>query len=376
MKKLTRPILLVGTPETTPDLPYATGFWAPDPVVALCDGQRRELVVSELEQGRAEQLASGRRGLHVHTPGSLGLEGRKRRRLSQWALALLRAAGAKAVLVSPSFPHGVAVALEKAGIRVQVAKDALFPSRATKSDAEIACIRESQRAAAAAMRAAVATIRGARIDKRGFLRSGNARLRAEAVQACVHHELLARRCLCRDVIVAGGRQAADPHERGRGVLRAHEGIVIDIFPQHMESGYWGDVTRTVVRGRAPEALRRMHAAVREAHGDAMARITPRAALRSAHAAAEAALKRHGFVTESREGRPVGFIHSTGHGVGLAIHEAPSIAPVPGRFRAGQVVTVEPGLYYPDIGGVRLEDTLRVKPAGCEILVPLRIPFEL
>jgi Xaa-Pro aminopeptidase len=138
-----------------------------------------------------------------------------------------------------------------------------------------------------------------------------------------------------------------------------ETIVIDIFPQHVAHGYWGDLTRTVVRGSASPVLRRMYQAVKSAQAAVLSRVRPGVSGRTLHRAAVRELSRRGFKTEEREGRSVGLVHSTGHGVGLSVHEAPGIGPRSGRLKRGNVVTIEPGLYYPDVGAVRIEDTILV-----------------
>ncbi len=377
-KKSTGPILLVDSPERCADLRYASGFWAPDPLVFLDHGTRRVLLVSALEMGRAQALAAQTPGgrLTVATPDSLGLKGRQRRSLGEWAAALLRHEGVRAVRVPPGFPLGTAERLRARGCRVTVEREALYPRRTVKTALELARIAECQRAAVAALRAAVARLRAAPIGSDGTLRDGRGPLTAEAVKAAIHTTLLARGTWCRDVIVAGGAAGADPHARGTGVLRAGEAIVIDIFPQHMEHGYWGDLTRTVVRGRAAPALRRQYRAVRAAHAAALAAVRAGAPVARVHAAAADTLAARGFETGIVDGRPEGFIHSTGHGVGLEIHEAPSLAPLDGRLKAGQVVTIEPGLYYRATGGVRIEDTVVVTRTGHRLLAKAPHGFEL
>ena len=367
---------MIGTPDQVPDIQYATGFWAPDPVIVLARGVRRELLVSELEQGRAQRVAEKTRGLTVWTPAALNLKGKRRRSLAGWAIALLKACNVKRVTVPPVFPHAVAVALQQAHIRVDISRDALFPARQVKNSEEIAKIKECQEAAVAAMKAAIILIKSAKIEQNESLKVNGKHLYAEQVQEEIHRVLLARQCLCRDVIVAGGQQGTDPHERGHGPLRANESIVIDIFPQHRSHGYWGDLTRTIVRGWAPQQLKEMYHAVRAAQAAALRKCAPRVALRTVHQAVTDEFDHRGFKTEVRDGRPQGFIHSTGHGIGLAIHESPSVAPVPGRLRAGNAITVEPGLYYDGIGGVRIEDTVIITKTGYRRLVPLQVPFEI
>ena len=173
-------------------------------------------------------------------------------------------------------------------------------------------------------------------------------------------------------IVAGGEQACDPHERGSGPLRAGEPIILDVFPRDARSGYYGDLTRTVVRGRASAAARRMWEEVRTAQREAIRSIRPGVAGARIHRAIQNRFTRAGFPTELREGRWVGFFHGTGHGLGLELHEEPRFARA--RMRRGQVWTVEPGLYQPGIGGVRIEDVVTVTATGCRVLS--RFPVEM
>ncbi len=378
-KKLTTPILLVDSPENSPDLVYASGFWAPDPVVLLRTAKQSWLVVSRLELVRAQKTVKNVRPgevIEVLTPENLGLQGVKCREISEWASALIAHAGVRRIRVPKTFPHAVAVHLERKGVRVDVAKQALFPERAIKTPREIKHIRESQAAAVQAMRGAVELIRSASIGRNDLLCVDGKTLTAEEVQRCIHRLLLDASCMCPDVIVAGGAQGADPHEKGHGPLYAHQPIVIDIFPKHMNHGYWGDITRTVVRGRASSHLKRMYAAVKAAQAAALTKISPSVPCAAVHREAAAVLKQRGFETRMRDGHPVGFIHSTGHGVGLAIHEQPGLGTAPGNLEAGHVVTVEPGLYYPEWGGIRIEDTVAVTASGYRCLVPCEKTFEI
>ena len=361
MKKLTGQILLVGTPSELADLRYASGFSAVDPVVYLHAPRHGCLVVPAMEVGRAQREAH--RGVKVVTPAGLGLSRKEQRRLSSWALGALRRARIRRVIVSRFFPLGVADRLRRAGIRVAVADGALFPGREVKTRAELRSIREAQVAAVAAMSRAVGVIRAAKVDAAGRLVHRGRVLTSEAVRCEIEHVLVDHACIARETIVACGRAAADPHARGTGPLKAGEPIVIDIFPQHKEPGYWGDLTRTVVKGRASEPVRRMYNAVRAAQKAALAALRAGTTGQVVDAAVRNVFEKRGFVTGVSRGVPEGFTHSTGHGVGLDIHESPSLSPMGGKLRAGQVVTVEPGLYYKRFGGIRVEDTVVVTTRG-------------
>jgi Xaa-Pro aminopeptidase len=278
--------------------------------------------------------------------------------------------------VPPLFPHGVAMRLKKKGVRVSIAETPLFPEREVKRPDECRHIAEAQQAAVIAMRAAIALIAEAEVDSADCLCRNSRRLTAGDIRAAIMKVLFDHACIGREIIVAGGVQGADPHEMGEGPLRAHEAIVIDIFPQHQVHGYWGDLTRTVVKGAPSRELKRMYQAVKAAHAAALNAVRAGVKTGTVHAAAAAALDRRGFRTERRGDRNVGFIHSTGHGVGLAIHEAPTVSPSGGRLRAGNVITIEPGLYYPELGGVRIEDTIVVTRTGWRYLVPCEKKFQV
>jgi Xaa-Pro aminopeptidase len=352
---------------------YASGFRSVDPVVYLESGERRLLAVPGMEVGRAQREAAG---AEVYSPEMLGLRGMSRRKLSEWALRLMRKAGVKKVLVSGSLPYGVGRRIEKAGHRVKISPGPLYPERERKRPEEVRCIRQAQEAAVIAMRAATAAIARSQVRNDGTLVLSGKTLTAEGIKRLIAGVLLEHDCIGQDIIVAGGVHAADPHDTGRGPLRAGESIVLDIFPQHQRHGYWGDLTRTVVRGEAPDRLRRMYNAVRAAQQAALSVIRPGVRTARVHRAAVAVFERRGFKTGSDQGRGYGFIHGTGHGVGLAIHEAPSLGTGEGRLKEGHVVTVEPGLYYPGFGGVRIEDTIVVTRDGWRYLVPCEKRLEL
>jgi Xaa-Pro aminopeptidase len=361
MKKLTAPLLLVGTASENSDLRYASGFDAVDSVAHLRSAKKNFLIVPMMELSRARREA--KQGVCVLTPSDLRVKKAERSRISSWLIALLRERHIRRVMVPPSFPIGIALRLRRAGIRLIVAKGAVFPGREVKSAREVACIRDTQKAAAAAMRFAMRKISKTRVDRAGFLVERGRKLTAGGVRRAIDLKLTELDCAARDTIVASGKVSADPHARGDGPIRAGEPIVIDIFPRHKAHGYWGDITRTIVKGKASPELRRMYNAVSAAQKAALREVKEGARLKKIHETVHRVFARRGFRTEIKNGHAEGFTHGTGHGVGLDIHEAPSLSPGPGRLKAGNVVTIEPGLYYRKIGGVRLEDTVLVTQTG-------------
>jgi len=274
---------------------------------------------------------------------------------------LLRELKIRSVVVPAGFPLGLADDLRRLGVRVKPVEP-MYPERLYKTAGEIREIEKVMRATERAMRAAIDLIAASRI-RGGYLVHGGRRLTAERVRATINTTLLERGCLPKDTIVAPGLQGCDPHDRGSGPIRAHQPVIIDIFPRSESSGYFADMTRTVVRGRASERVKRMFAAVRDAQRLALSLIRHGTNGALVHRAIHDLFERRGFETGRTGGRMQGFFHGTGHGLGLEIHEPPRIGGANAILEKGMVVTVEPGLYYVPDGGVRIEDTVRVTQTG-------------
>ncbi len=372
-EKLTGPVLLIEGGISDSNLRYMCGFTAPDPVVYLKNGRRSFLVVSTLEAGRAGNEAMV---TEVLTPQSLSVPKRHGRDVSYWSLALIRRERLKRVVVSPYFPVAAANLLRNNGITVSVAKGPLFPGRSVKNAIEVNHIRAAQKAAVAGMRGAIEIIRSSEVGPDGFLISGKRLLTSGEIRREIETTLLQYDCIALDTIVAGGRQGADPHERGHGPLKCGEPIVIDIFPRHRTTGYWGDITRTVVKGEASDGLLHMYRAVKTAQRAALSMIKAGETVENIHRAVMTVFNDRGYITDSGKPVPEGFIHGTGHGIGLDIHEEPSINLSREKLRAGHVVTVEPGLYYEDMGGIRIEDTVVVTRSGWRYLATFPKTFVL
>jgi Xaa-Pro aminopeptidase len=162
-------------------------------------------------------------------------------------------------------------------------------------------------------------------------------------------------------IVAAGPRSALPHGRASGAPVPPRGFVMFDFGVIL-AGYCSDMTRTVHVSRAQAEATRVYEAVREAQQAALERVKPGVAVGEVDRAARKALK------NSSLGKF--FTHSTGHGLGLEIHEAPRVAAGQDEpLRPGMVITIEPGVYLPGRYGVRIEDTVVVTETGCEVLTP-------
>jgi len=374
MKKLTGVMMFSGPPESTVNIRYLSGFTAPDPFLFMVTPEKKYLVVSTMEKGRA--IKESKPGVEVFSVKDIGISRSLRGKQSAWALALLKKLALKQVKVPSDFPAVVFKELQNKGIKISILKKSPCPERSVKTKKEIVYLRESQRAAVAGIRTAVKLISSATIDSKRQLRIGRKILTSEMVRRAVHLTLVDYDCIGMDTIIAGGDQAVDCHNMGYGPLYAGQAIIMDIFPKSIRHGYWGDITRTVCRGRAPKELKRMYKTVKMAQQAALRMIKPGVDGREIHKTVQEIFEKHGYKTACTNGKNEGFVHSTGHGVGLNIHEHPSIGILENRLEAGNVITIEPGLYYFGLGGIRIEDTVVVTEKGWRYLAPCEKIFEI
>lgn len=360
------PLLFISRLQNDADIQWICGAIPPETAVLLKKGRNITLLVPAMEKARLRRTV--RPGIQVLCPADLGIEAG--RRFSEWVLELLKEKRLKTVSVPPGFPFGIVEELRKKGICFQLLEKAPCPRREIKTPSEICEIKKTQHAAVAAMKVAIHQIASSSIAQNGQLKANGRILTSETVRASINRILIESDCIAEETIVACGPLSADPHERGSGPLFAAQPIVIDIFPRSGKSGYWGDITRTVCRGPAPAALKKQYGAVKAAQA-AQLRIL-KAGIRAdfVHKTGAGLMEKKGYKTESVDGIAQGFIHGTGHGVGLEIHEAPRVSPVNRKtLKAGHIITVEPGLYYPGLGGVRIEDTVAITENGYTMLAP-------
>ncbi|WP_246999370.1 M24 family metallopeptidase [Halosolutus gelatinilyticus] len=362
---------LIDDDASDSDQRYVSGFDAPDAYQTLvtADGAVH-LLVSGLEYGRAaadaDADAVARRSDYAFQEllAEYGpYEGKIR-----GVTAFLEDHDVESIAVPRNFPTGTADGLRDRGLSVAVEPEGIVKGiRATKTDAEIDRIRSTQRANEAAMAAAADLIAAAEIENGALVRDGEP-LTSERVKQEIEITLIRHGCALDDTIVACGADAADPHDRGSGPLEANELIVIDIFPRDKETKYFADMTRTFARGDPGKEARRRYEVTNEAFEAALEAIEPGVTGSDVHDAACDAIEAAGYETlRSDPSAETGFIHSTGHGVGLDIHEQPSVSPAGGELEPGHVITIEPGIYDPAIGGVRIEDLVVVTEDGYENL---------
>jgi Xaa-Pro aminopeptidase len=273
---------------------------------------------------------------------------------------LLRAKKIRKVLVPASFPLGIAQDLKKLNVRLKVRREPFFRTRESKTAEELKKINAALIMAEVGLAEGIQALKLAKIGKNRKLIYHNVALTSEKLRAIIGTATMQAGGLANHTIVAGGNQACNPHEQGHGPLKANEPIIIQVFPRSQKTGYYGDITRTVVRGRATDAVRKMYRAVQRAQDVGLNQLRPSALAQQVQHAVLDFFEREGFKTGKSNGRLCGCFHSVGHGVGLEVHERPAINGHSNDIiRPGQVVALEPGLYYPGIGAVRLEDVVLV-----------------
>lgn len=350
-------LLMVADSEHDANMLYAVGMFVPDPFIFLKIRGKQYLVMSDLEIDRVRKQAPHCRVASLSQyQQKLRRNGEKSPTLADVIAAVLKEHRVGKVLVPSNFPYGLALELRDAGIKVKPKAGGFFPEREEKTADEVKKISAALMMAEVGMAEAMQALKAAKVGKNRQLIYRNAPLTSEKLRSIIDTAIIQANGLASHTIVAGGKQGCDPHESGQGQLRANEPIIIDIFPRSQKTGYFGDITRTVVKGRASEALRKLYDTVHRGQKTAFQMMRPGVETSRVHQAVQDLFVREGYKTGKVGGRMQGFFHGTGHGLGLEIHEAPRVgATSKGTLRPGQVVTVEPGLYYPDIGGVRLED---------------------
>jgi Xaa-Pro aminopeptidase len=358
--------LIVAASETDPDMLYATRFFAPDPFIFLEQNGNRTLVLSDLEIDRGRKKAEADEFLPYSTfEKELQGNSRKAPAYEKVLAHFLKKKKVRSVVVPANFPLGYARELEAINIRVQPSNGLFWPARETKSEAELRQMRKALEITEAGMARGIEVLKQSKPGKGQKLEWSGQTLTSERLRAEIDTAVLRAGGLPANTIVAGGDQACDPHERGHGPLKANSLIILDIFPRSANTGYYGDLTRTVVRGRASDEQKRLWETVNAGQALALKKMKPGVDGLSLHQEVKQFFTDQGYPTEVRDGRQTGFFHGTGHGLGLEIHEHPRFQKT--VFKAGQVLTVEPGLYYPGLGGVRTEDVVAITERGIRML---------
>lgn len=374
--------LLAGVASRNATLYHRIRFLAPDSLVYIehADGSNT-LIVRDIEMGRARKLEHID---HIACPADFapegGLSAARDSGLAQAAAECLRRRGENQVTIEGSLPYLYAHHLQKAGIALDFSAELGEMDRRIKTEQEVEWLRHAQKVTGEAVAYACRMIACAKPDANGTLHHDGAELTSERVRMLITAFLNERNFSNpHDSIVVTLPHCDDCHHFGTGALRVNDPVIVDIFPMDNATRYHGDMTRTVVNGEASDEFKRMHAAVKAAKLAGCEALKPGVTGESVHLTTIAKLEEHGY--GEKRGREIGdgvephMRHGTGHGIGLEVHEPILLSHGGGKIHAGEVFTVEPGLYSSVHGGVRIEDSVWVSDTGYEILSPLHEGWE-
>lgn len=365
--------MMAGIPALNAGLYRRIRFLVGDPVALvefpIESGWESTLILRDIEMMRARQNA---RVDHVACPKDFspegGLSGDRETATAQSAAECLRRNGTKRVTVDRSVPMIYVEMLRRASIDVECDTEWGILERRQKDQQELEWIQDAQRVTEEVMELACRKIGKSKANASGELVSEGTVLTSEFMRQQIDLWLLARGYSSPGSIVAGGKVGGDCHDHGHGVLKTGEPVIVDIYPQCKQTLYNGDCTRTVVHGEVSDRIRAMHTAVVAAKEAATKIVRAGATGQEVHQATISQIEAHGFLMGiPGPHSPSNFTsmqHGTGHGLGLEVHEPPLLDLGGPPLLVGDVITIEPGLYSLDLGGVRVEDMVVVTEDGC------------
>jgi Xaa-Pro aminopeptidase len=373
-------VLIYADSFRSPDMRHAVPLGVPDRFLYAEENGSRHVFASSMEATRLRELGL----FEVHVSEELGMDeliasGVGARELdAQLALRAVGSLGLTRATVPENFPVWLADRLRAHGVELAVDQDLFDDRRRAKTEAQLAGMRRAQRAAEAAMDACRELLRRAEIRGDELLLDGE-QLTVERVKADMSVAFAAHDTTADEYIVAPGAQGAVGHDMGSGPIRSNTPLVVDIFPRDNASAVYTDMTRTFVVGDVPDDVREWHRLCKQALDAAVAEIRAGVEARAVFDLTCDIFEAAGEPTQrtKKPGEPLGdgFFHGLGHGVGLEVHEEPSMGRLANKkLVAGDVVTVEPGLYRAGYGGVRLEDIVLVTENGAEVITDY--PYDL
>ena len=373
-------VLVYGDTVRMPELRHEVPLGIPDPFVYAEIGERRVVAIGSMEAMRVEGLGLG---LDVRPTEEFGADEIRRSGMSaheatnELTVRIVRGLGIRSAIVPNGFPLGIADAVRADGVELTVDQKLFDDRRRVKSSHELQGIRRAQRAAEAGLEVARDLLRRAERSNGNLVLDGET-LTCELVKAQIQATFLDHGTVAEDMIVSHGPQTAIGHELGSGPIAPDDVLILDLWPMDLESGCYADLTRTLVVGEIPAEIRDWHALCREALELAAGEVRAGAHGAEIHRLVSDLFARQGFPTQltKREGEVLrdGFYHGLGHGVGLEVHEAPGLGMLGEELVAGDVITIEPGLYRHGFAGVRVEDLFLVTADGYERLTDC--PYDL
>ena len=363
----------------SPEMRHEVPVVVPDPFLYLERGGERHVVITPFEVERVQ----GHDGLQPHAVEQFGWDDLVKQGIPMeevelgTAVRAVKEFGIEKAIVPTTFPVELADRLRAEGIEITPDRETFVQRRRVKTGAELEGISRAQRGAEAGMDAACELFRRAE-EKDGSLLLDGEPLTCERVKIAIQQAFTGLNLLCDEFIVSHGEQTAIGHEMGSGEIKPNEPIVLDLWPRDRESSCYADMTRTFVIGEPSEELVTYQRLVYQALQRSLAAVKPGVPGRDVYVVAAEVFHEAGYPTglHKRDGEVLedGFFHGLGHGVGLEVHEQPWLSRYPGELVAGDVITLEPGLYRSGYGGCRLEDLVLVTKDGAEVLTDY--PYDL
>jgi len=351
--------LIYDDTQNSSDLFYKTSFKVPDPVIFFEYKNKTYLVLNDLEltrgikEAKVDVILSSREISETIRSG----------KITKIISYILDKFKVKELQVPYNFPSFLFKELSSNKIKISPSESPIFfSSRIIKTAIEIKSISKVMRSTESVMKLVIGKIQSAKSRNKKLYTNGKI-LSSEFLRRFCQKELLSLGLECPDCIISSGGHSSLPHHQGSGPIKENQPIVIDIFPKDMDTGYFGDITRTVVKGHPSDELKNMYNTVLKAQKLGLSLVKSGIKSSTVHNKIFNFFQERGFDTNYKGTYPEGFIHSTGHGLGLDIHEPPRISKSNEVLRKNHVITVEPGLYYKKIGGVRIEDTILVTKDG-------------
>jgi Xaa-Pro aminopeptidase len=357
-------LMMYAASEYDSNLYYAVKFSVPDPFPYFEIGGKSIILMSDLELGRSLKQAKVD---SVESYSDIQVKARKASGIERPGVAdvtayFLNSKKVHQIQVPDNFNLGLADALRKRGITVESKPDPFFEERVYKSSQEVGMITSSLRHTENAIHQLEDLLRKSKIAGKKISYRGQW-VTSELLRKVLNVSMMENNCVGSHTIVASGNQGCDPHNEGTGPIWANQSLIVDVFPRSGDSFYYADITRTFVKGKATPALKAQYEAVKVAQEKGIDMVAPGVNGREVHQTIMRDMESRGYKTERRNGTMVGFFHGTGHGLGLDVHEPPRVNSTDHILKKGEVVTVEPGLYYPGTGAVRIEDLLVVTEKG-------------
>jgi Xaa-Pro aminopeptidase len=373
-------VLIYADSLRSPEMRHEVPLGIPDPFLYAEREGERHVVASSFELGRIGEVAPDLQALPLEEFGidELYAQGLSRDEIElEVILRASRRFGIEQAVVPSTFPLEVADHLRANGIQVKADREHFVRRRRVKNETELAGIRRAQHAAEAAMDAARELLRSAERQNGSLVVDGEP-LTCERLKLAVEQAFTANGAFADEFIVSHGPQTAVGHDMGSGPIAPDEPVCLDLFPRDRESGCFTDMTRTFVVGKPSDELVEYHRLCREALERSVEAVKPGVAGSELHRISCEVFEQHGYPTlrSKKPGEVLqdGFYHSLGHGVGLEVHEEPTLGRAPSELVAGDVIAMEPGLYRNGYGGCRLEDLVLVTEKGPEVLTDY--PYDL